>query len=56
MGTVTERKTHPTEWEKIFANNKSDKMLISKIQLKCLQHKTKTKQNKKTPNKPVKNS
>ena len=37
METVTERKRQPTEWEKIFVNNISDKRLISKICKKCLQ-------------------
>ena len=29
--TVHKTKRHPTEWEKIFANNVSDKGLVSKI-------------------------
>jgi len=39
-GTINKVNKNPTEWEKIFANNISDKELISKkykegIQLKC---------------------
>ena len=30
-GTVNKTKRQPTEWEKIFANNISDKGLVSKI-------------------------
>ena len=29
--TVNKTKRHPTEWEKIFANDSSDKRLVSKI-------------------------
>ena len=29
--TINRTKRHPTEWEKIFANNLSDKELVSKI-------------------------
>ena len=37
------RKRPPTEWEKIFANNISDKGLIQRTL--TIQHQTKTKQN-----------
>ena len=30
-GTINKMKRQPTEWEKIFSNNKTDRELISKI-------------------------
>ena len=35
--TINNTKRSPTEWEKIFANNISDKRLISKIYKKPIQ-------------------
>ena len=37
METINKMKRQPTEWEKIFANNMSDKGLISKIYTKLMQ-------------------
>jgi len=34
--TTSKTKRQPTEWEKIFANDRSDKRLISKIYNKLL--------------------
>ena len=46
--TINKTKRQPTEWEKIFANDISDKGLVSKI------HKELTKFNNKKTNNPVK--
>ena len=42
METINKMKRQPTEWEKIFANNMSDKGLISKIYKELIQLNTKT--------------
>ena len=36
-GTVNKTKRQPKEWEKIFANDATDKGLISKIYKECMQ-------------------
>ena len=43
-GTINRMKRQPTEWEKIFANNMTDKGLIAKIykQLNSIQQKETT--------------
>ena len=48
---INKTKRQPSEWEKIFANHKSDKGLISKIHKELIQLKGKTKQNKTKQNK-----
>ena len=35
--TINKMKRQPTEWEKIFANNETDKALISKIYKQYIQ-------------------
>ena len=35
--TINKRKIHPTEWEKIFENNVTDKGLTSKIYKQLMQ-------------------
>ena len=49
--TVNKMKRQPTEWEKIFANDATDKRLISKIYKQLIQLNTKKK--KKKPNNPI---
>ena len=39
--TVNRTKRQPTEWEKIFANDVSDKGLVSKIYKELIKHKSK---------------
>ena len=48
METINKTKRQPTEWENIFANNATNKGLISKIQKQLIQfnNKKKTQSNK----------
>ena len=48
--TVNKMKRQPTDWEKIFANDATDKGLISKIYKQLLQL-----NNNKQTNNPIKN-
>ena len=47
--TIKKMKRQPTEWEKIFANDVTDKGLISKIYKQPMQLNVKNKQTKKHP-------
>ena len=49
--TINKMKRQPTEWERIFANDITDKGLISKIQKQLIQLNIKKK--KKKPNQKV---
>ena len=40
--TIDKMKRQPTEWEKIFANDTTDKKLISKVYKQLIQLKIKT--------------
>ena len=48
--TINERKKQPSDWEKIFANDVTNKGLISKIYKQF--YSSITKQNKKTHTQP----
>ena len=50
---INKMKRQPTEWEKIFANDATDKGLISKI-YKQLYNSITNKQTNKKPNDPIK--
>ena len=45
--TINKTKTQPSEWEKIFANEATDKGLISKIYKQLMQLNIKNKQTNK---------
>ena len=45
--TISKVKRQPSEWEKIIANEKTDKILISKIYKQLLQLNSKKKKKKK---------
>ena len=47
-GTINKMKRQPTEWEKIFTNNATDKGLISKICKQFIQLNIKKQTNNKT--------
>ena len=49
--TINKIKRQPTEWEKIFANNVTDKQLISKICKQLIQLNIKTSQKQVTQSK-----
>ena len=48
--TINKMKRQPSEWEKIFANEATDKGLISKIYKQLMQLNTKNKQTNKSKN------
>ena len=52
--TINKMKRHPTEWEKISANNATDKDLISKLhkQLRQLNNNQKPQPNRKMGSRP----
>ena len=52
--TISKVKRQPSEWEKIIANEKTDKILISKIYKQLLQLNSKKKKKKKKKNDPIK--
>ena len=47
-------KKHPTDWEKLLANNATNKASMSKIYEQLIQLIKKTK-NKQNPNNPIEN-
>ena len=48
--TINKMKRHSTDWEKIFANNATDKGLISKIYKQVIQFNNKNKQTTQSKN------
>jgi len=48
--TINKMKRQPTEWEKIFANDISDKGLMSKIHKELIQYQKNKNKNKKQCN------
>ena len=54
METLNNTKRQPTEWEDIFANESTDKGLISKIYKHLLQLHTKNKNKKTKKHNPIK--
>ena len=51
--TISKVKRQLSEWEKIRANETTDKGLISKIYKHLIQHNTRNQTNKKQPNQKV---
>ena len=51
--TLSKAKRQPSEWEKIIANEATDKELISKISKKLIQLNARRKKKKKNPNQKV---
>ena len=50
--TISQMKRQPSEWEKIIANETTDKGLISKIYKQFIQLNTKKKKNQKVGKRP----